>query len=306
MARPKRPIRPIPKVKPSIVHPTNHVAESASRSRPKVIPLVVGGALLYFGATYTTMLVYKSKQDTQRDVERIESKEEVTTITPGNFDTTTIWNKIASDYDKQISTDEFWMGIGLLRRWLISKAKGDVLEVSAGTCRNAKYYQPDQVTSLTFTDKSEAMLDQAQSKFSEYKDKFKKTFVGFQQASIQEVGQLKGQKFDTVIDTFGLCSCDDPVEALISLTRACKDDEDSRILLLEHGKSHYDWLNNLLDKNADKHVTKWGCWWNRDFMTIFDDERVRNELDIEQVSRWHLGTTYYVVAKKKSASEKQA
>jgi hypothetical protein len=123
MAKPKRPIRPIPKVKPSIVHPTNHVAESASRSRPKVIPLVVGGALLYFGATYTTMLVYKSKQDTQRDVERIESKEEVTTITPGNFDTTTIWNKIAGDYDKQISTDEFWMGIGLLRRWLISKAK---------------------------------------------------------------------------------------------------------------------------------------------------------------------------------------
>lgn len=123
MAKPKHPIRPTYKVKPSIVTPPSHVAKTASRSTPKVIPLVIGGTLLYFGATYTTMLVYKSKQDTQKDIERIESNGELATINPDNFDTTTIWNKIAGEYDKQISTDEFWMGIGLLRRWLIGKAK---------------------------------------------------------------------------------------------------------------------------------------------------------------------------------------
>jgi methyltransferase OMS1 len=69
------------------------------------------------------MLVYKSKQDSKKEVERRESGEEQVELTPGNFDTSTIWNKIASDYDKEISTDEFWMGIGLLRRWLIGKAK---------------------------------------------------------------------------------------------------------------------------------------------------------------------------------------
>jgi methyltransferase OMS1 len=152
------------------------------------------------------------------------------------------------------------------------------------------------------------MLEQAQSKFEQYSDKFKQAFVNFQKADIQDIDNLttndgKPQKFDTVIDTFGLCSCSDPVEALVSLANACKDSEDSRILLLEHGKSHYDWLNNLLDKNADKHVSKWGCWWNRDFMSIFEDERVTREIDIEKVSRWHLGTTYYVIAKKKKTKQ---
>ncbi|KAI9288157.1 hypothetical protein BC943DRAFT_342034 [Umbelopsis sp. AD052] len=253
------------------------------------------------------MLVYKSKQDTQNDIERRESGVQDSELTPGNFDTTTIWNKIAGDYDKEIATDEFWMGIGLLRRWLIGKAKGDVLEVSAGTGRNFEHYKSDHVTSLTFTDKSPSMLEEAKSKFEQYSDNFKKAFVGFKRADVQEIGSLttddgKPMKFDTVIDTFGLCSCSDPVEAILGMVNACKDSEDARILLLEHGRSHYDWLNNLLDKNADKHVSKWGCWWNRDFMSVFEDERVTRELDIEKVSRWHLGTTYYVIAKKKSNS----
>lgn len=124
MAKPKRPIRMPTKVQPSVGHPMpGKVADANSRSRPKVLPLVVGGVLLYFGATYTTMLVYKSKKDTQKDIERHESGQLNSELTPRNFDTSTIWNKIAGDYDKEIATDEFWMGIGLLRRWLIGKAK---------------------------------------------------------------------------------------------------------------------------------------------------------------------------------------
>jgi hypothetical protein len=129
MAKPKRPIRLSPKVQPNVVKPTaSKVADANTRSRPKVLPLVVGGALLYFGATYTTMLVYKSKQDAQKEVERRESGENASELTPRNFDTSTIWNKIAGDYDKEISTDEFWMGIGLLRRWLIGNAMVVVLK----------------------------------------------------------------------------------------------------------------------------------------------------------------------------------
>jgi hypothetical protein len=130
MAKPKRPIRMPPKVQPSVLKPIpGKVADANPRSRPKVLPLVIGGALLYFGATYTTMLVYKSKQDTQNDIVRRESGEEDSELTPGNFDTSTIWNKIAADYDKEIATDEFWMGLGLLRRWLIGKAKVLVLKL---------------------------------------------------------------------------------------------------------------------------------------------------------------------------------
>ncbi|KAI9315234.1 S-adenosyl-L-methionine-dependent methyltransferase [Dichotomocladium elegans] len=222
--------------------------------------------------------------------------------TPVNesFDTTPVWAKIAKEYDKEIDWDEFVMGIGLMRRWLIGQAKGNVLEVSTGTGRNFGYYKPDQLDSATFTDKNSGMLEEAKTKFKSYESQFKKTFTEFKQLNLDDEGkQEPAGRFDTVIDTFGLCSCHDPEEALIKLAESCKPSEESRILLLEHGRSHYDWLNNILDSNVDKHVRRWGCWWNRDLIGLFERERVKEKLEIVKVYRWHLGTTCYIVAKPK-------
>ncbi len=109
--------------------------------------------------------------------------------------------------------------------------------------------------------------------------------------------------FDTVVDTFGLCSHRDPVQALkvisvplvVAITvdvpalrclpqanhparestlsialqemgRLCKPE--GRIFLLEHGKASADWLNKWLDEGAHKHLMKWGCNWNRDIESI--------------------------------------
>ncbi|KAI9478122.1 MAG: hypothetical protein EXX96DRAFT_483500 [Benjaminiella poitrasii] len=236
------------------------------------------------------MMVFKSKNDTQD--RQAEGGEASPVVTPTNFDTTPVWQSVAKNYDKEIGWDEIVMGVVLLRRWLISKAKGDVLEVSTGTGRNFDYYKTDQISSVTFTDRHESMLSEAKQKYlNSYKDKFHKAF--FETSVVEEA---KSQKYDTVIDTFGLCSCGDPVEALVQLADSCKSDE-SQVLLLEHGRSHYDWLNRLLDTNVDKHVKQWGCWWNRDVMGLFEDERVKQKLEIVQVSRWHLGTTCYIVAK---------
>lgn len=44
-----------------------------------------------------------------------------------------VFKEGAPKYDKEIGTDETVMGLNLLRRWLLSKAKGDVLEVAGGT-----------------------------------------------------------------------------------------------------------------------------------------------------------------------------
>jgi methyltransferase OMS1 len=140
------------------------------------------------------------------------------------------------------------------------------------------------------------MLNQAQEKFEVYKDKFHNAF-SFETACVEEESVNK-KKYDTIVDTFGLCSCKDPAEALVQLADQCKSTE-SRVLLLEHGRSHYDWLNRLLDTNLDKHVQQWGCWWNRDIMGLFQDERVKSKLEIESVSRYHFGTTCYIVAKPK-------
>lgn len=97
--------------------------------------------------------------------------------------------------------------------------------------------------------------------------------------------------FDTVVDTFGLCTFEKPLDVLAEMQRVCK--KDGKILLLEHGKSNWDWLTRYLDERAPAHAHKWGCWWNRDI-----DHIVRQSgLTIVQESRHHLGTNYLIVAK---------
>ena len=142
------------------------------------------------------------------------------------------------------------------------------------------------------------------------------------------LSKFPAASFDTVIDSFGLCSHEDPVQArsvimwlscgrwlevlwgggscpvsyhnvlpalcreaslsvhshrillsfrslqvLREASRVCKPD--GRILLLEHGRAHYGWLNARLDSSAEQHHTKWGCWWNRDINDIIKQVRPR-------------------------------
>ena len=42
------------------------------------------------------------------------------------------------------------------------------------------------------------------------------------------------------------------------------------IILLQHGKASWDWLNHRLDDEAPAHYAKWGCWWNRDILQIVE------------------------------------
>ncbi|OAX78450.1 hypothetical protein ACJ72_07240 [Emergomyces africanus] len=74
-------------------------------------------------------------------------------------------------------------------------------------------------------------------------------------------------QFDTIIQTMGLCSLPDPVSYLAHLGTLVEP-ERGEILLLEHGRSHYSWLNKLLDDLAAAHADRHGCWWNRDIGEI--------------------------------------
>ena len=65
------------------------------------------------------------------------------------------------------------------------------------------------------------------------------------------------QCFDTVVDTFGLCSYDDPIVVLTEMKRVCKPD--GKILLLEHGRSKTNsFITKYLDKNSERHAKNWG------------------------------------------------
>jgi methyltransferase OMS1 len=84
---------------------------------------------------------------------------------------------------------------------------------------------------------------------------------------------------------------ENPVQVLREAQRVCK--EDGKILLLEHGRSSWNWLANYMNKNAHKHATNWGCWYNRDILKIVQEAG----LDIISVKRKHFGTTYFITAK---------
>jgi methyltransferase OMS1, mitochondrial len=141
--------------------------------------------------------------------------------------------------------------------------------------------------------------------------------------------------FDTIVQTMGLCSTRDPVGFLKRLGELCrkpmakgkvggsggaaekvegkvvegkygkeviKNEEDyngGRILLLEHGRGYYDWLNNVLDGLAPAHADHYGCWWNRDIAAIVE----QSGLDVEYVKRYHLGTTWEIVLRPKREEE---
>lgn len=104
-------------------------------------------------------------------------------------------------------------------------------------------------------------------------------------------------KYDTIIQTFGLCSVSDPVAVLSNLASAVKPDT-GRIFLLEHGKGWYGIVNGLLDKYARRHFDKYGCWWNRDVEALVDEAvRTTPGLEVVELRRpnfWQLGTLVWV------------
>lgn len=77
--------------------------------------------------------------------------------------------------------------------------------------------------------------------------------------------------------------------------RACRPD--GRILLIEHGRSDYEWLNRLLDDGLEAHRAKWGCDWAKDIDKIVEEAG----LEVLQRQRWHFGTTYVYVAKPRTS-----
>ncbi|RDA91243.1 hypothetical protein CP533_0663 [Ophiocordyceps camponoti-saundersi (nom. inval.)] len=106
-----------------------------------------------------------------------------------------------------------------------------------------------------------------------------------------------GGYYDTVIQTFGLCSVSDPVAVLSNLASVVKPGT-GRIILLEHGRGRFGLVNGLLDRYAGGHCAKFGCWWNRDIDDIVEQAVSRTPglelVRLERPSMWQLGTLVWV------------
>lgn len=154
------------------------------------------------------------------------------------------------------------LGMDGQRQRLLSRAKGDVLEVGVGTGINLKFYDTSQVHSLTALDISEKMLEQAKSKRS-LLGGTESTFV---QGSVEEL-PFPDDTFDTVIDTFSLCVYSDPGKAIAEMKRVVK--KDGNVLLLEHVRSKVPMLGAYQDLTAESVATLGkGCYWNQNVDAI--------------------------------------
>jgi methyltransferase OMS1, mitochondrial len=271
-------------------------------------PLMVAAGGIYGLACY---IGYTAIQTNKQDIQATEDTlRETGQSFVHNHNRNQRYEDVASTYDDQIGRDEMVMGINLLRRSLLYfNARGTVLEVAAGTGRNIQYYPSSTVDRVLMMDTSTKMLERAQQKIRKLNppavvvdQQQHQSQNQSQQSSTQKptfactVGdsasltQFPDDCFDTVVDTFGLCSFDDPVCVLKEMARVCKPD--GRVLLLEHGRSKtWDFITKYLDKHAERHAKNWGCCWNRDLDSIVE----RSGLQIDTIRTYHFGTTYYMV-----------
>lgn len=253
------------------------------------------GLVTVAGGAYVTatVMAYKyltagveEQEETERELQQSQGFSYV-----NNPERNLQFQRVATTYDDMIGRDEAYMGINWLRRSLLYfHAKGTVLEVGAGTGRNLDYY-PSRVNRVVLSDTSDKMLWQAKEKLSNMSAEDRSRFACLE-GNAANLSQFPDSCFDTVVDTFGLCSYDDPVKVLQEMARVCKPQ--GKILLLEHGRSKsWDGLSQYLDKHAERHAKNWGCVWNRDLDEILQ----KSGLQLDKKSTWHFGTTYYVVCR---------
>ena len=200
------------------------------------------------------------------------------------------YNREAKTFDDAVRSSEYWSGIENMRASLAYGARGDVLEVACGTGRNFSYYDPKKVRTLLAMDACDGMVEEARAKLRTRDGGTTVREAIVTRGDAQRIN-VKTGSVDTVVDTFGLCSYEDAVGALREMKRVVKRDG-GRVLLLEHGRSEYGWLSNILDHFADAHARRWGCYWNRDILKLIEDAG----LEIVEKSTHHLGTTFVIEA----------
>lgn len=162
------------------------------------------------------------------------------------------YEKMARWYDLGEGIPEV-LGIRRLRKRLLLRASGKVLEIAVGTGKNLPYYLKG--CQITGVDISQTMLEIARRRADRIGLK-----IAFRVMDGEALA-FPDQHFDTVVSSLTLCTFPDPEAALREMARVCR--AEGRILLLEHGRSDREWLGRWQDRKADRHAERLGCHWNR-------------------------------------------
>ena len=249
-------------------------------------PFIIGGLAIYSFTAYGVFL-YNSLNSVAERSPNLKIPQDVSDR----------YNNTAKDFDNEVGFTEKIMGIGWLRQSLAKRASGDVLEVSVGTGRNMQYYNLKRCKTITMVDQSGEMIEIARKKSKVLSPRYK-TCTFLTQSALDHILSPTSGGFDTIVQTMGLCSTPHPSKLLTHLGTLANPAH-GQILLLEHGRSHYAWLNRLLDDSAPAHADRHGCWWNRDIGKIVEE----SGLEVVKIKRYHLGTTWWVELKPKRKAQ---
>ncbi len=165
------------------------------------------------------------------------------------------YDKIADQYEKNIWFDQHVLGVARLRKRLLSKASGKILEVACGTGQNLTLFPPNG--EIAAVDLSPKMLELARVNAINFG-----LNVNFSVMDAEKLEFADGS-FDTIVSTLSTCTFPNPIKALQEIKRVCRSG--GLILLLEHGHSNLPWLAKYQDRNEYQHYQDHaGCRWNQD------------------------------------------
>ncbi|NLW15779.1 MAG: class I SAM-dependent methyltransferase [Erysipelothrix sp.] len=180
-----------------------------------------------------------------------------------------------SKYDVLMAPLEFLI-LGGIRKKLMPKAYGNVLEIGFATGVNMKYYDMNKIQSFHALDTNEDM---------KYFDN-----VRYHTLSAEAL-PFEDKSFDTIVLTLALCSIEAPEKALKEIGRVLKDD--GQYLFIEHQRPKTQFLYHVFKKiNPTWKKYAGGCQ-----IILETDSLIKSQgfiLDKKNINVFHYGIAHKI------------
>jgi ubiquinone/menaquinone biosynthesis C-methylase UbiE len=166
----------------------------------------------------------------------------------------------AAGYDRVLARSEE-RGLRDARAALVGRARGEVVELGAGTGLNLAHYDRTQVTRVVATEPDPHMAKQLRARADA-------SFVEVVEAPAERL-PVPDASADTVVSTLVLCTVRDPAAALAEVDRVLRPG--GQLLLYEHVRAE----DEGLARWQDRLERPWGwlaggCHPNRDTLAALD------------------------------------
>ena len=166
-------------------------------------------------------------------------------------------------------------GMGKRRATLLDQARGQVLELGAGTGLNLPHY-PDDLDELVLTEPSPPMV-------ARLARRAKDSSAASVMVAEAERLPFEDDRFDTVVSTLVLCTVDEPRQAIDEIARVLRPG--GKLLFLEHVRADSPRLARWQDRlHRPWHAFAAGCHANRSTVDMIGESPLR--IETVERDRW--------------------